>query len=276
MFSALNEKVERLEKENEDLKARLSAIEARLVEKTNQEDSKRVEEMLDERLGHTVCVGTSIEQNALFKNVNDFLTYDPEHPDYVTGNLLRGCSVFYVESLKFFPIFAKIGFEMSKLTSSVRLHGGLEFGNPYPTNQQGITRKYDNFDVFCEACLKYNVHLLFNGQKIDDDPIHNDSIVDSITVNSAIVQTVPKQVKLIQGRNCLNDDTRWMFFHNGQSSNKLFYRKNGEKFEFLGSYLRMDEIVAPITSSSFSGFLDFRLRFTKTYSNISDELYYLP
>lgn len=174
MFSALNEKVERLEKENEDLRARLAAIEARLVEKTNQEDPKRFEEMVDERLGHNVCIGTRHCGNThsnygVFKNVNDFLTYDPEQPKYVLNNLLGGCSVFYVESLEFFPIFAKIGFDIFA-TGGCNVHSynfhGKHISTPFWVSQQQTLVKGEGFDVFREACLKYNVHLLFNGKPV--------------------------------------------------------------------------------------------------------------
>ena len=169
MFSALNEKVERLEKENEDLKARLSAIEARLVEKTNQEDSKRFEEMVDERLGHHVCVGISIGEKALFKNVNNFLTYDPEHPEHVSWNFLGDCRIFNIESVKFFPIFAEIGFDLYNPN-----HRGVYFKlqnknyyNAYTINNNNDLQKYDDLELVREAFMKYGVRLLFKGLSID-------------------------------------------------------------------------------------------------------------
>ena len=181
MFSALSEKVERLEKENEELKSQLrdfskqiASFESRPIEKTNQEDSKKFEEMLDKRLRHNVCVGTrhcSITHSnyGVFKNVNDFLTYDPEQPKYVLNNLLGVCSVFYVESLEFFPIFAKIGFDIFAAVGcnvhSYNFHG-KHISTPFWISAQQTLVKGEGFDVFREACLKYNVHLLFNGEPV--------------------------------------------------------------------------------------------------------------
>ena len=165
MFSALNEKVERLEKENEDVKARLSAIESRLVEKTNQEDSKRVEEML----GHHVCVGeSSLEigyNSPVFKNVLDFLNdmvvYNDRH---IAFALTSGCEVFNIDCLKFFPIFAKTGFEICATSGSFRVNGKLISSEKRAHNEKYIGD--NNFHLIRKAFLKYGVRLLYNGRPI--------------------------------------------------------------------------------------------------------------
>jgi hypothetical protein len=190
MFSALNEKVERLEKENEELKARLSAIdslekeneelksqlrdfskqiasfESRLVEKTKQNDSKIFEAMLNERLGHHVCVGKNGLGGAVFKNVLDFLndkakTTCDRHISFV---LTSECVVFNIDCLKFFPIFARTGFDINATRNCFIVNGKFISCETRIHNNKYVGD--DNFQLIRKAFIKYGVRLLDNGQPI--------------------------------------------------------------------------------------------------------------
>lgn len=173
MFTALNEKVERLEKENDELKSQLrdfskqfASFESRLDEKTNQDDSKIFEEML----GHNVCVGESALEigynSPVFKNVLDYLndkvtTYNDRHISFA---LTSGCAVFNIDCLKFFPIFVKTGFEINATRGSFRVNGKLISSGKRAHNEKYIGD--NNFHLIRKAFLKYGVRLLYNGRPI--------------------------------------------------------------------------------------------------------------
>ena len=101
MFSALNEKVERLEKENEDLKARLAAIEARLSEQKffNQIDtfddrgfSYKLDDIINEKINNI------FKDDTFTDGLYDFIEWSAE--DVVIGPVVDR---FFPEVTKEFP-----------------------------------------------------------------------------------------------------------------------------------------------------------------------------
>jgi len=176
MFSAILEKVERLERENAELKSRLDQLSKDTADRIDK--LERGSDDVD-RLGHHVCVGTNRQNTCpVFKNTLDFLIFDPEH-------LLNYFDMmsWYVDSLKFFPIFAELGLEIWYMGQDKTLYiNGKCIQNPvyfvskshgHPVNAYQTTindcelRKNASFDLFRETCLKYGVQLLFNGKPID-------------------------------------------------------------------------------------------------------------
>ena len=186
MFSAILEKVERLERENAELKSRLDQL-----GKDTADRIDKLERGSDvDRLGHHVCVGTYRQNSCpVFKNTLDFLIFDPDHPEYKIMDLLKyfdgEVTSWYVDSLKFFPIFAELGLEIWYMymgqDKTLYINGkciqnpvyfvSKSHGHQVNAYQTTINdcelRKNPSFDLFRETCLKYGVQLLFNGKPID-------------------------------------------------------------------------------------------------------------
>lgn len=150
MFSAILEKVERLERENAELKSRLDQLDKDTAD----------------RLGHHVCVGIGIHGKPMFKRPPSL---DNETHASLTFNLTNELSVFFVDSLKFFPIFKEFGIELSLMIGFHEIVIDDEWIRcPWEVQDNNLIRGI-KFDLFRETCLKYGVQLLFNGKPIDEE-----------------------------------------------------------------------------------------------------------
>ena len=150
MFSAILEKVERLERENAELKYRLDQLDKDAAD----------------RLGHHVCVGIGIHGKPMFKRPPSL---DNQTHASLTFNLTNELSVFFVDSLKFFPIFKDFGIELSLMIGFHEIVIDDEWIRcPWEVHDNNLIRGI-KFDLFRETCLKYGVQLLFNGKPIGEE-----------------------------------------------------------------------------------------------------------
>ena len=217
MFSAILEKVERLERENAELKSRLDQLGKDTADRIDK--LERGSDDVD-RLGHHVCVGI---RNAdgyppVFKRPRscDFCQHTNGGGNRMnhcnecsnnqcvltlTGHLTNGLRVFFVDSLRFFPVFKEFGFELRQLGGAsmcIDLFDRIDErffdnvvinANEWQTNPsefspkwglrkvrneimidwvcEQIFEKSDNIDLLRETFLKYGVQLLLDGKPID-------------------------------------------------------------------------------------------------------------
>jgi len=218
MFSAILEKVERLERENAELKSRLDQLGKDAADRLDK--LEKGSDVVD-RLGHHVCVGISIaDGKPVFKRPRscDFCQHSNGNTNgninncgHCNGNqcplnlvqrLTNGLRVFFVDSLRFFPVFKDLGFELNGIGGvsmcidlfdriderfldsvvinanelSPELHSEWspkwelrKIRNEIMIDWVGerIFEKADDIHLFRETFLKYGVQLLFNGKPID-------------------------------------------------------------------------------------------------------------
>jgi hypothetical protein len=187
------EKVERLERESETLKSNLEKVDR--LERENEKLNSRIDKLgsdAADRLGHHVCVGIGGCTDGHYGSTGKPVFRSPHSCDFcqhtngpngycpcqrcgdnqdshvLVYHLTNGLDVFFVDSLRFFPVFKEFGFDLNWFQGGASMRIDL-FDRivmmEYP--KERIFEKGDDADLIRETFLKYGVQLLFDGKPID-------------------------------------------------------------------------------------------------------------
>ena len=128
-----------------------------------------------------------------------------------------------------------------------------------------------------------------NNDENNNDKNNNDENNDI----DMLLKPIPEHIKLNPYNSASDDDPRWVFFryqkgitqpipsegiylHSGENNTNYYYRKNGDKIEHLGKFIKLYMPFNQHGSNVFKGYLIYTIFFDKQniISDAGDELYY--
>ena len=110
-----------------------------------------------------------------------------------------------------------------------------------------------------------------------------------------MLKTVPTYTPINPFVGGFSDNPRWFFFQNQgvydrtgegtgtaslifnsiKNNPNMYCRKNGDQYEYLGKFIKIECPTNQTRSNAFKGFLEYKIYFDKPYNTMTDELYYI-